>query len=127
MVQITYWRTLSQLKSLLKNLRRLSRHLPQRRWFEYYAERFDTVAELREVAILDDPRALVRPLALPEGGGLASGSCLPVTAEALVEQDAFRAGEILAELESDVQITAPWAAAVRATVSVCRASSVAAS
>lgn len=32
---------------------------------------------------------------------------LPVPAEALVEQDAFRAGEILAELESDVQITAP--------------------
>ena len=29
----------------------------------------DTVAELREVAILDDPRALARPLALP--GGLA--------------------------------------------------------
>ncbi|BBN93920.1 DNA-directed RNA polymerase subunit beta' [Deinococcus grandis] len=32
---------------------------------------------------------------------------LPVPAEALVEQDAFRAGEILAELESDVTITAP--------------------
>ncbi|MDK2012595.1 MULTISPECIES: DNA-directed RNA polymerase subunit beta' [unclassified Deinococcus] len=32
---------------------------------------------------------------------------LPVPAEALVEQDTFRAGEILAELESDVQITAP--------------------
>ena len=34
---------------------------------------------------------------------------LPVPAEALVEQDAFRAGEILAELESDVTITAPVA------------------
>ncbi|ALW88117.1 DNA-directed RNA polymerase subunit beta' [Deinococcus actinosclerus] len=32
---------------------------------------------------------------------------LPVPAEALVEQDTFRAGEILAELESDVTITAP--------------------
>ncbi|MFC6660675.1 DNA-directed RNA polymerase subunit beta' [Deinococcus multiflagellatus] len=32
---------------------------------------------------------------------------LPLPAEALVEQDTFRAGEILAELESDVQITAP--------------------
>jgi DNA-directed RNA polymerase subunit beta' len=32
---------------------------------------------------------------------------LPVPADALVEQDAFRAGEILAELEADVQITAP--------------------
>jgi len=32
---------------------------------------------------------------------------LPVPADALVEQDAFRAGEILAELESDVTITAP--------------------
>ncbi len=32
---------------------------------------------------------------------------LPMPAEALVEQDTFRAGEILAELESDVTITAP--------------------
>ncbi|GMA16961.1 DNA-directed RNA polymerase subunit beta' [Deinococcus metallilatus] len=32
---------------------------------------------------------------------------LPLPAEVLVEQDSFRAGEILAELEQDVQITAP--------------------
>ncbi|MFC4427959.1 DNA-directed RNA polymerase subunit beta' [Deinococcus navajonensis] len=32
---------------------------------------------------------------------------LPLPAEALVEQETFRAGEILAELEQDVQITAP--------------------
>ncbi|EYB67452.1 DNA-directed RNA polymerase subunit beta-prime [Deinococcus phoenicis] len=32
---------------------------------------------------------------------------LPLPADVLVEQDAFRAGEILAELEGDVQITAP--------------------
>ncbi|PTA68062.1 DNA-directed RNA polymerase subunit beta' [Deinococcus arcticus] len=32
---------------------------------------------------------------------------LPLPADVLVEQDAFRAGEILAELEADVQITAP--------------------
>ena len=34
---------------------------------------------------------------------------LPLPASALVEQDAFRSGEILAELEEDVQITAPVA------------------
>ncbi|GAA5532966.1 DNA-directed RNA polymerase subunit beta' [Deinococcus aluminii] len=32
---------------------------------------------------------------------------LPLPADVLVEQDSFRAGEILAELEQDVQITAP--------------------
>ncbi|ACO45443.1 DNA-directed RNA polymerase subunit beta' [Deinococcus deserti] len=32
---------------------------------------------------------------------------LPVPADALVQQETFRAGEILAELEADVQITAP--------------------
>ena len=32
---------------------------------------------------------------------------LPLPADVLVEQEAFRAGEILAELEQDVQITAP--------------------
>ncbi|GBF07799.1 DNA-directed RNA polymerase subunit beta' [Deinococcus aerius] len=32
---------------------------------------------------------------------------LPLPADVLVEQDAFRAGEILAELEGDVQITSP--------------------
>ncbi|MCD0165158.1 DNA-directed RNA polymerase subunit beta' [Deinococcus sp. 12RED42] len=32
---------------------------------------------------------------------------LPLPADALVEQESFRAGEILAELEADVQITAP--------------------
>ncbi|MFC4452876.1 DNA-directed RNA polymerase subunit beta' [Deinococcus sonorensis] len=32
---------------------------------------------------------------------------LPVSSELLVEQDSFRAGEILAELESDLNITAP--------------------
>ncbi|GAA5513458.1 DNA-directed RNA polymerase subunit beta' [Deinococcus carri] len=32
---------------------------------------------------------------------------LPLPADVLVEQDSFRAGEILAELESDVSITAP--------------------
>ena len=32
---------------------------------------------------------------------------LPLPADVLVEQEAFRAGEILAELESDVSITAP--------------------
>ncbi len=32
---------------------------------------------------------------------------LPIAADQLVEQEAFRSGEILAELESDVEITAP--------------------
>lgn len=39
--------------------------------------------------------ATVEPLALPEGGGLASGSCLPVTAEGLQSQEQAFAARVL--------------------------------
>ena len=37
----------------------------------------------------------VEPLALPEGAGLAGGSCLPVTAEGLLEQEQAFAARVL--------------------------------
>jgi hypothetical protein len=37
----------------------------------------------------------VEPLALPEGGGLASGSCLAVTADALLDQEQAFAARVL--------------------------------
>ncbi len=38
----------------------------------------------------------VEQLALPDGGGLASGSCLPVTAEGLLEQEQAFAARVIA-------------------------------
>lgn len=43
----------------------------------------------------------VEPLALPEGGGLASGSCLPVTPEGLLDQEQAFAARVIA-VEGDV-------------------------
>lgn len=45
--------------------------------------------------------ATVEPLALPEGGGLASGSCLPVSAETLQAQEQAFAARVLS-VEGDL-------------------------
>ena len=43
----------------------------------------------------------VEPLALPEGGGLASGSCLPVTPEGLLDQEQAFAARVIS-VEDDI-------------------------
>lgn len=62
----------------------------------------------------------VEPLALPEGGGLASGSCLPVSAETLRAQEQAFAARVLA-VEDDVvtfEVTERFAGEVADRVTV---------
>lgn len=62
----------------------------------------------------------VEPLALPEGGGLAGGSCLPVTAEGLLEQEqAFAARVITVEGETvTLEVTERFAGEVADRITV---------
>ncbi len=62
----------------------------------------------------------VEPLALPEGGGLASGSCLPVTPEGLLDQEQAFAARVLT-VEGDVvtfEVTERFAGEVADRVTV---------
>ncbi len=62
----------------------------------------------------------VEPLALPEGGGLASGSCLPVSPEGLLSQDQVFAARVLT-VEGDLvtfEVTERFAGEVADRVTV---------
>jgi len=69
---------------------------PRRAWIGFAA----AAAGVAAAAAIAVPLVLggsptVEPLALPEGGGLASGSCLAVSAEALLDQEQAFAARVL--------------------------------